>query len=226
MFQRRSLLILAMLASLLAACGGGGAATPDAESSAEGVASGQVPGPVAEIATVSSKEVGGKAYVGPLNPPQDGAVGMYLDTEGKFTAVMTATGDAINRFSAVLTGEQAGQRFSAQGEGGFPRIYGRFEGGGFNLNITVFGGNALARVEPLNGLPGGIYTGELNGLPAGLVLLPDGSFYGFATVEGGDAPSYEELCLPDDLDLSSPPDELAASTCEAGDEVTLARLTQ
>jgi hypothetical protein len=161
-----------------------------------------------------------------MKDPQEGAAGLFLHEDGAVTAVIVGTGDDLQLFSAVLTGEQAGQRLNALSEIGVTRLAARNEEGGFDLSITVLGANGRARVDPLGDQTGGIWVGEFNGLPAGLVLLPDGVFYGFAIVEDGEKPVYEALCLPDDLDLSSLPGEITATTCDTAAEVPLTLIAE
>jgi hypothetical protein len=226
MFQKRTMLVLAALVvlSLLSACGGGGPPTP--APAAGGAAAAAVGQPAESVTLAPDEGLTGQAFVGLLSSPTKGAVGLFVHADSSITVVVAGDGSDLQRFSAFLTGELDGKIVKAELLFGTARVSGRNEHGGFDLSITPLGANARGRAEPPTGPVGGVYVGEFNGIPAGLVVLSDGVFYGFAVVEDGESPVVEALCLPDDVDVSTMPGELAATTCETGGEVPLSLLTE
>lgn len=213
-------LIMAILA--LTACGGASAQPTSAGSVAdtggagEEASSGPEPTPVP---TLGVEGVEGKFYSGEIVPPQGGFGAMHIYQDGQIEMLLVMEGDP--NASLWMTGTLEGQRVNLEAEVGGGRAIGRSvaDETGFDLNVTVPGQGFMRIVVEADG--GALYTGELNGLTAALMVLPDGTINGIAAVQGGDEPVFELLCVDG---VEGLPKTITATTCDSGEEVTLTQI--
>lgn len=170
------------------------------------------------VPTLGAGDAVGKFYLGRVLPPTAGPAAMFIHSDGAIEMIIAP--EAVD-LSLHFDGQLEGQRVNLQSEVGEIRATGRVEEDEIGLNITIPGKGSL-RVELEESQEGALYIGTLNDLTAGLIMLPDGTMSGFAAVEDGDEPVYEALCVEGG---ESMPPELTATTCDSGDEVTLAIVT-
>jgi hypothetical protein len=201
-----------ILLLLLAGCGGGGG-DGDVPVDTSGIEA--VP---QEAATLSAGDVGGKLFVGEVDPPQAGSVGLYIRTDNTVEMIIATDDPAL---SLHMNGILEGQRVSLTSEVGAVRALGRVENGQIQFSITI-PGHGFFRTTVTEAAEGAaLYQGEMNDLTGGLVVLPDGSVKGFAPIEEGEEPVYEALCA--DI-VEGLPDTLTAKTCDSGQEIELTRV--
>ncbi len=193
---------------LLAGCGGGGGVVP------EDTSGGVEPAPV-EAATLSAGDVAGKLFVGEVQPPQSGSVGLYIRADNTAEMIVATDDPAL---SLHMNGTLEGQRVSLASEVGSVRALGRVENGQMEFSITIPGQGFFRTTVTEASEGSALYQGEMNGLTGGLVVLPDGTFQGFAPVEGGEEPVYESLCVDS---VEGLPESLTATTCDSGQEIVL-----
>jgi hypothetical protein len=214
--HKSKLLLFAALGSilllLLAGCGGGGG-DGDVPVDTSGIEA--VP---QEAATLSAGDVGGKLFVGEVDPPQAGSVGLYIRTDNTVEMIIATDDPAL---SLHMNGVLEGQRVSLTSEVGAVRALGRVENGQIQFSITI-PGHGFFRTTVTEAAEGAaLYQGEMNDLTGGLVVLPDGSVKGFAPIEEGEEPVYEALCADS---VEGLPDTLTAKTCDSGQEIELTRV--
>lgn len=177
------------------------------------------PTPLPAGATLSASGLEGQLYIGTFEPPEEGYAAFFVHDD--FALDMLAVHTGRITWSVYMTGTLEGQRVDLDEENGRARVSGRPGGPGFEINISIPGeGFELGRVAPTQ--DAGLYRGELNDLIAGLMVLSDGSVYGIAAVEGGEEPVYEYLCVEGGVE--GLPEEITATTCDTGVEVTLTKL--
>jgi hypothetical protein len=203
--------IVSILLLVLAGCGGGGGG--DIPVDTTGIEA--IP---QEAATLSAGDVAGKLFVGEVDPPQSGVVGLFIRTDNTVEMIIATDDPAL---SMHMNGTLEGQRVSLTSEVGTVRALGRVENGQMEFSITI-PGQGFFRITVTEAPEGAaLYQGELNGLTGGLVVLPDGTAQGFAPVQGGDEPVYETLCVDS---VEGLPETLTATTCDSGEEIELARV--
>ena len=202
-----------ILLLLLAGCGGGGGGGGDVPIDTTGIDA--IP---QEAATLSAGDVEGKLFVGEVDPPQAGSVGLYIRTDNTAEMIIATDDPAL---SLHMNGILEGQRVSLTSEVGTVRALGRVDNGQIEFSITI-PGHGFFRTTVREAAEGAaLYQGDMNGLTGGLVVLPDGSVKGFAPIEGGEEPVYEALCVDS---VEGLPDTLTAKTCDSGQEIELTRL--
>ncbi len=213
MSKRQCLLLtcltLGLVVILLTACGGQ-AAGGERDSALGGSIRGQ-----------SSANI--NLYLGELPSPHSGWAAFFIHTDDTVEFLIVTTSD-INR-AKWMTGTINGVVINMQAEVGNARITGaRLQTEGLIDTSVTYPGTGFIHVKPRVSASGGLYKGELNGLTAGLILLPDGATVGIAAVEGGDAPVFEFLCVDGTIDGT--PTEITAKTCDTEQEITLALIAE
>ncbi|NDJ54025.1 MAG: hypothetical protein GYB68_13210 [Chloroflexi bacterium] len=171
-------------------------------------------------AGIDTADKRGKLYLGTILPPASGPTAVYLHEDSTIDFVMITT-DQVER-SYYMAGELVSLRIDVAQEVGTVRANGRLEGDDVELNITI-PGSGFFRTNLEASEEGGLYLGELNGLTAAAIVQADGTFDGLAAVEGGDEPTWEFLCLTEELE--GLPEEISAVTCDTEQPIVLSLVT-